>query len=676
MPRLLVFWRFMSSEYSQSGYEAVWFLYIRRLYSLLASRAYSAIMLGALFSTLAVKLFHSWRYGLLNEYTGWILADISFLLVVEVILALVCFRWPKRWVLRAATIVAAVVCAWSIMNAGWLIRTGTQILPRVLLPLFRAPLNTLCIIGVNLIEMPKAAVILLGPSAVALTFFFIVLANPLPPAYNRKRFFNRVVISIIIIIVSIVARVAMSKGGSPQVASLGLHYNCHLRSIMSVVVSDYRLPVKPERKKTTLDQLKITRKPQQLNRNLIVVVLEGIQYQYTSLADKQNNLTPYIATLAEQGVEFQNTRSSLTHTTKALFTLLTGWFPSASHDIVETVPVAKPYAGIVPIIKEILDYRTAFFQSAMGNFESRPGLVYNLGFEKFWARDDLNDPNSFLGYLACDEFSMLKPITEWIKADERPFFLTILCSVTHDPYEVPDWFDAPAKEPIERYRQSTLYTDKFLAALDVELARLNLTDKTIFCVIGDHGEAFGEHGQSGHALIAFDEVLRIPFCLRAPFLVEPGVKVSEPVSSVDLTPTLLGLLGFETETVGFDGVDVLGSIPEGRKVYFSGWMQEGPAGFVKGERKFIYNPADRTVCVYDIGTDPLELIRIEMPEHQVQKIADEIVSWRKSTILQLDQQRSGKKVLFNRWLCRWTNRVCSAKYRQIESSGAELQGYE
>jgi arylsulfatase A-like enzyme len=271
---------------------------------------------------------------------------------------------------------------------------------------------------------------------------------------------------------------------------------------------------------------------------------------------------------------------------------------------------------------------------------------------------------------------MLKPITDWIKADERPFFLTILCSVTHDPYEVPEWFDTPAKEPIERYRQSILYTDKFLAALDVELARLNLTDKTIFCVIGDHSEAFGEHGQLGHALIAFDEVLRIPFCLRAPFLVEPGVKVAEPVSSVDLTPTLLELLGFETETVGFDGVNVLGSIPEGRKVYFSGWMQEGPAGFVQGERKFIYNPADRTVCVYDIGTDPLELERMEPPEQQVQKIVDEIVAWRKSTIFQLDQQRSGKKVLFDRWLCRWTNRVCSAKYQPKERSGAGAQGYD
>lgn len=651
----------MISEQLQSDCEDTRVTLIRRLYSILAPRAYSVIMFIALFCTLAVKLFHSWRNSYLSEYLGWILLDISFLLIVEVTLALICFRWPKRWVLRTATVIAAVVCTWAVMNAGWLIRTGTQILPRVLLSLVRSPLHTLHIIGVNLWQMPMTAFILLGPSAVALTFFFFVLANPLPPNYNRKRFLTRIVISLTIIVSSILVRGAVSKGSSPQIASLGLHYNCHLRAIMSFIISDSRQLFLPERKIPAFEQLEITRKEHQLDRNVIVVVLEGVQYKYTSLADSGSNSTPYLATLAEQGVEFSNTRTSLTHTTKALFALLTGWFSSASQDLAETVPVEKYYPGIVATLSEKAGYRTAFFQSALGNFESRPGLVYNLGFDKFWARDDLNDPNSFLGYLSSDEFSMLKPITEWIKADERPFFLTVLCSVTHDPYEVPEWFDTPAKEPVERYQQSILYTDSFLAALDVELARLGLTDETIFCVVGDHGEAFGEHGPRGHALIAFDEALRIPFCVRAPFLVEPGKKVSELVSSVDLTPTLLGLLGFETEKVGFDGINVLGSVPDGRKVYFSGWMQEGPSGFVQGKRKFIYNPADRTSCVYNMSKDPLELTRIELSEEETKRISDEIIGWRKSTIFQINQQRSGRKVLFNRWICKWTNRVSLCK---------------
>jgi len=641
---------------------------IRRFYSLMALRAYSIIVFGALFCTLAVKFFHSWRYNLLNEYLNWVLADISVLLGIEVILALVCFGWPRRWVIRLATVIAAVVCTWSVMNAAWLIRTGTQILPAELLPLIRDPINISWIIGINLIKMPKAAVILLGPSAVALAFFFSVLAKPMQPNYNRKLFVGRIVISIIIIAISISAGALVVKQGSPQIASAGLHYNSQLRAITSLVFRDSSRLVKADfdrakRQIPAFDQVKIALKPQHINHNIVIVVLEGIQYGYTSLSHRGHDLTPYLSDLAGQGVEFANARSTVTHTTKALFALLTGRFPSASQDISETIPVEKPYASIAMLLRSQLNFRTAFFQSAKGNFESRPGLVHNLGFDKFWARDDLNDPNSFVGYLGCDEFSMLKPITEWIEADERPFMITVLCSVTHDPYEVPEWFAKSAKEPLDCYQQAISYTDKFLAALDVELAKLNITDNTIFCVIGDHGEAFGEHGLLGHERIAFEEVLRIPWVMRVPFLVEPGTRVTEPVSSVDLTPTLLSLLGLDISSIDFDGISVLGDVPNDRKVYFSGWMQQGPAGFVSGNQKVTYAPANKSVYIYNLASDPFESVRIEVPEQQAKKIADEIIAWRKNNIFRINQQRIGKKLLYDLWLCSWTRRVSSVKYQ-------------
>ena len=650
----------MASQHLQSGnkYKGV---VLSRLRDFLAPRAYSVIMLAALFYTLAVKLFHSWRYDLLDEYLGWIMADLSILIAIEVILSLICFRWPKKAVVRPATVFAAVVYTWSVMNAGWLIRTGTQILPRVLLSLVRAPINSFCIVGVNLAKMPTAATALLVPSAVALAFFIFVLAKPKLPVYNRRRFIARIIFCLAIVITAAVAHPAVARRGSSQIGSAGLRYNSQLRAVMSLVLADYRRLPDPKRTIPAFDQLKVELEPQYVKSNVVVVVLEGVQYRHTSLANEQNNSTPYLESLASQGIEFPNTRSSLTHTTKALFALLTGRFASASQDIAEAVPVVKPYASVATILRDKLGYRTAFFQSALGSFESRPGLVYNLGYDDFWAREDLDDPNSFLGYLGSDEFAMLKPIAEWIKAEQQPFFLTVLCSATHDPYEVPEWFGIPPKEPLERYRQAIFYTDKFLAELDVELGNLGLADNTILCVIGDHGEAFGEHGLLGHERIAFDEVLRIPFCLRAPFLVETGVKITEPVSSIDLTPTLLGLLGFETESAGFDGADLLKPVPQDRRVYFSGWMQEGPAGFIEGDRKFIYNPTNKTTCIYNLSADPKELERIELPEQQANRLAGEIIEWRKSTVFRLDQQRTGKKELFNRWICRWTDRVSSTK---------------
>ena len=633
----------------------------KKIRNFFIERAYSVLILAALFCTLTTKLFHALRYSLFSEYLSWILSDIAFFLFTDVVLAFICFRWTRRGVVRTVVIFSALVCTWSVMNAGWLIRTGTQILPRVLLPLFRSPINSFCMIGVNLAKMPKAAIFLLGPSAIALSFLFYALVKTRLPQYNRQRLLKRFMLFLVIVLSALIVRQVLPQRRSPQAASAGMQFNAQIKAVKSLLIHDYRPYPNPERRIPFYDQLLVKPSSQKAKLNLVLVVLEGIQYQYTSLGDEKTNLTPYLKELAGQGVEFTNARSVLTHTTKALFALLTGRFPSASQDIAEAVPAVRPYASLATILSDKFDYKTAFFQSAKGNFECRPGLVYNMGFQNFRSREDLNDPNCFVGYLGSDEFSMLQPLVKWMQADNRPFFVTFLCSVTHDPYEIPTWFGTPEKEPFGRYKQAISYTDKFLAALDVEIKKLNLSDETIFCVIGDHGEAFGEHGLLGHERISFEEVLHIPFCIRAPFLIEPQKKITGNVSSVDLVPTLLDLLGIEIEKAEFDGINALKPIDEKRKVFFAGWMQEGPAGYIQGNHKYIYDPTYKITYVYDLDTDRKEMVRLEVTDARAKEIADVIVQWRKDTIFRIEQKQSGSKVLFDKWNCRWTQRVSSAK---------------
>jgi len=626
----------------------------RAAYCFLARRAYSVLMFAALFCVLAAKFFQSCRTHRVVEYARWVMSDISILLFAEIVLALACFRWRRRWVFRTATVAAAVACTWSVIYTGYLVRMGTEVLPRVLLPIVRDPVNALLMIGANLIKAPVASTLLLGPSLLALIFLFCTLARPVLPVYDRRRFSIRLGVCLAIALGVTFARAFVGGGGSPYARSP------HVRAVTSLFhprleESRRRIPY--------LDEAQLPLRGDPVRHNLVILVLEGVQYAYTSLADKESGLTPHLSSLAAQGAQFTGARASVTHTTKALFAMLSGRFPSESEDLAEAVPVVKHYAGLATIVQRQLGYRTAFFQSAKGDFESRPGLVHNLGFDKFWARDDLDDPNSYIAYLACDEFAMLEPISEWIRQDEQPFLLVVLCSVTHDPYDVPQWYGEPAKDPAERYRQTIQYTDGFIRELDAKLTELSLADNTVFCVVGDHGEALGEHGLSGHDQIAYEQALRIPFCLRAPSLVAPGTKVDQPVSSIDLTPTLLGLLGFETAGAGFDGVDALAVIPQGRRVYFCGWVREGPSGFVIGRSKYVYDPADKSVCLYDLLADPSELVRNTLPAAQAQEIGDSIVSWRKSTVFRLSRREPGKQTVFGRWEIRWTNRIfLSTKY--------------
>ena len=407
--------------------------------------------------------------------------------------------------------------------------------------------------------------------------------------------------------------------------------------------------------------IELQRQPAALSPNIVIVILEGIQYRRTSLADNGNNNTPHLKSIAEQGIELADTRTSLTHTTKALFALHTGQNPSVSQDIAEAVPSQNTFAGLVSILKKQAGYRAAFFQSAKGTFESRPALVSNLGFDQFFAREDLNDPNAFVGYLGCDEFALLKPLANWITQKDQPFIITLMCSITHDPYQVPSWYGIPPKQPFDRYIQSIKYTDTFIAALDDQLEKMKVKDKTILCIIGDHAEAFGEHGFLGHERIIFEEALRVPWVIRAPGLIEANTKISHPAASIDLSPTLLKLLGFQFPQHTFDGLDALGPVEQNRKVYFSGWMNNGPAGYIVNNKKHIYDPINDNLLIYDLKTDPLETISLAPTDIDGEKIIDDINKWRQGTIFSIDQQQEGVKILFDRWQCIWHNRVSSTK---------------
>ncbi|OHB64698.1 MAG: hypothetical protein A2Y77_03785 [Planctomycetes bacterium RBG_13_62_9] len=647
---------------------------MRTAYDVLALRAYSVIVFGALVCTMAVKLFHAIRSGLILEYPAWILTDIAVLLTIQVVLSLVCCRWPTKRVVRIVTTLAAVVCTWSVVNAAWLIRTGTQILPMELLPLIRDPINIFWMVLGNLRSMPGPAAVLLIPSAVALAFFFSVLARPRLPVCNRERLRTRVIVLLAVSGAAIVA--SLSVSGFVRVAAPGLRSNCQSRAILAFLLPRYRHLARNDfanaaRILPRHDAIPIGFKPRWVNHNVVIVVLEGIQYDCTSLAGEQGGiapdgggLTPYLASLARQGASFTNARAVVTHTTKALFALLTGRAPSASQDIGEAVPMDQPYASLATILEKGLGFRTAFFQSATGTFESRPGLVHNLGFDKFWSREDLNDPNRFVGYLGSDEFAMLQPIHDWIQSEDKPFLLVALCSVTHDNYEVPRWFGPDAGEPVDDYRQSISYTDQFIAALDAELAKLNLTEETIFCVVGDHGEGFNEHRIMGHERLAYEEVLRIAACMRAPYLIQPGTRITGPVNSMDLTPTILSLLGFDIGPMRFDGVNALEPLPKDRKVYFSCWMQQGPTGFIQRNNKFVYDPEHNTASLFRLSTDPLELSGTEMPKEQAQRLTQEIIQWRRGTIFRLDQEESGHTTLFGQWNCKWNcnRRDCTVKH--------------
>jgi arylsulfatase A-like enzyme len=152
----------------------------------------------------------------------------------------------------------------------------------------------------------------------------------------------------------------------------------------------------------------------------------------------------------------------------------------------------------------------------------------------------------------------------WL-AQERsaPFFLWVHY---FGPHEKPDW--RVAEERRER-RRIGMY-DPDTVAMDGAVGRLldgleagGLGDDTLVVFHADHGESLGENGLIGHGQLLNEASLRIPLILRYPPAVARGVRVGQLARNVDILPTVLDVLGIESqrELSGESLLPLVGSAP-------------------------------------------------------------------------------------------------------------------
>ena len=81
--------------------------------------------------------------------------------------------------------------------------------------------------------------------------------------------------------------------------------------------------------------------------------------------------------------------------------------------------------------------------------------------------------------------------------------------------------------------------------------------ETLIIVAGDHGEAFGEHGEYAHSIFVYDTTLHVPLIMNGP-AIRAGARVSDPVTLADVAPTAMRLLGAALREV--DGIDLVGAL--------------------------------------------------------------------------------------------------------------------
>jgi len=367
--------------------------------------------------------------------------------------------------------------------------------------------------------------------------------------------------------------------------------------------------------------------------NVIVIVVDTLRADHLSSYGYERKTTPFLDSLAAEGVRFENAISPSSWTQPSHASMLTGRYTYEHH--AETQPLDDTY----PTMGEAMQangYRTGAFSGNTLFFTRRQG--FGRGFLHF--EDNYQSvPDAFLnsslyGYL-FDYYGLRKILhyegvptrrlasdinqsaLNWIdQNDNKPFFVFINYFDVHDPYTPPESYlskygptqgglvngfveryhpdltPEQLQSEIDAYDGSVNYVDDQIKALFAELLSRGELDNTIVIITADHGEELGEHGLLQHSASLYRQEIHVPLIVWGAG-VPSGKVIDTPVSTTAFPATILNLVNANADifpskslTLLFDGTVVKDwAQPISEVAQFDGAAEQNPS--THGEMKSV-----------------------------------------------------------------------------------------
>ncbi|HMF28195.1 MAG TPA: sulfatase-like hydrolase/transferase [Candidatus Cybelea sp.] len=279
-------------------------------------------------------------------------------------------------------------------------------------------------------------------------------------------------------------------------------------------------------------------------RNLLLVTIDTLRADHVGAYGYTRARTPRLDALATNGAIFARAYAAAPITLPSHATLLSGRYPPGHGARDNGLKVSEKTPTLATELKA-RGFRTAAFVAAFP-LDHQFGL--SRGFDVY--SDRL--PRDRSGRLANERpaADVINEAIAWLNSeDSAPFFLWVHLFEPHAPYA------GDLSRPVtDRYDDEVATADRELGRLlDALGAR---TADTLIVVAGDHGEAFGEHGEYAHSIFIYDTTLQVPL-----MMVGRGVtprRIPDAVTLADVAPTVARLLLADGRDAikDVDGIDV------------------------------------------------------------------------------------------------------------------------
>lgn len=409
--------------------------------------------------------------------------------------------------------------------------------------------------------------------------------------------------------------------------------------------------------------------------NLLLISIDTLRADHLGCYSGQAaKISPNIDALAGESTLFEQAATAVPATLPALASLHTGRYPGG-HPVRTNRGRLPPDLPVLAQILADAGYDTAAFY---GNSLLAPASGLDRGFKSY---------TSFVPLGGAADARGVDFVRNWLEMPRRePWFLWVHFMDPHGPYDSapPQWGEGLPEPRLpdvmlpfsetnyglgvipkyqrlgdlhaangyrRRYAGEVHFTDAQVGRLLALFDPAQLRQRTLIVLTADHGESLGDHDYFfQHGWFPYESTVRVPLLLRLPGEKSAARRVAEPVSLVDVLPTLLAGLEIAAPA-GLPGRDLrpaltgggLGTAPIFSVTAYLNQMtglRQGPWKLVhtpkapppaEGDPWSPYYAAAESFSLYDLAADPGESRDLSSAEpSRTAAMRDSLLGWEKT----------------------------------------------
>lgn len=340
--------------------------------------------------------------------------------------------------------------------------------------------------------------------------------------------------------------------------------------------------------------------------NLVFIVLESVRWNSIFGAGvKTGEKYPVFQKLSQEGM-LSKSYVSVPHSSKGYYSILTGLHAYPDIEIKEAMHLYQP--SIIHELKKKKNMEAIAFSSLFLQFENMGGFLKSVGVSNSYVASDLipdkNNPQNNSSFGESDEYLFSSSVAhlEDIAKNGKGFIALYFPTAAHYPYNCTN--NSTSQTAIKKYEDCIMKIDTLIGGMLEAFDKSGILNSTLFVLVGDHGESFGEHGVFIHNSSMYEEEVTVPLIFWANGKILPK-NTSTTSHQTDIIPTIADFFGVTDSSLSIQGVSLLREQGE-RAFFMSTFFDELSSALVDHPYKYIYEYSPDTITKYNIEDDPQE----------------------------------------------------------------------